>query len=97
MTDVARWQPDARDRLEQAALALYIEHGYDQTTVTEIARRAGLTERSFFRHFADQLEVLFGGTAMLQEMLVNGIAGAPATAAPIDTLVELRAVGSGGS
>ncbi len=97
MTDVARWQPEARGRLEQAALALYFEHGYDQTTVTEIARRAGLTERTFFRHFADKREVLFGGTAMLQEMLVNGIAGAPATAAPIDTFVELRAVGSGGS
>ena len=37
------------DRLQQAALELYRERGYDQTTVTEIAKRAGLTERTFFR------------------------------------------------
>ena len=51
---MSRWQPDARGRLEQAALELYTERGFDRTTVAEIADRAGLTERTFFRHFADK-------------------------------------------
>ena len=60
---MARWEPDSRGRLEQAALELYGERGFEQTTVAEIAERAGLTERTFFRHFADKREVLFGGAA----------------------------------
>ena len=62
---MARWEPNARERLERAALALFIEHGYDATTVAEIADRAGLTKSTFFRHFADKREVLFGGQDML--------------------------------
>ena len=50
---MGRWQPDARARLQQAALALYGERGYEQTTVAEIAERAGLTKRTFFRYFTD--------------------------------------------
>ena len=55
---MGRWEPNARDRLQRAALELYSEHGFDQTTVAEIAQRAGLTERTFFRHFADKREVV---------------------------------------
>jgi AcrR family transcriptional regulator len=80
---MSRWEPDARGRLEQAALDLYRERGFDQTTVTEIARRAGLTERTFFRHYADKREVLFGGSAALQELLVTGVIAAPDMTAPI--------------
>ena len=58
---MGRWEPDARGRLERAAMELYIERGFEQTTVTEIARRAGLTQRTFFRHYADKREVLFAG------------------------------------
>ena len=72
---MARWQADSRGRLEQAALALYGERGFENTTVAEIAERAGLTERTFFRYFADKREVLFGGSAMLQELLVNAVLG----------------------
>ena len=57
---MSRWEPDARGRLEQAALELYFERGFEQTTVADIAERAGLTERTFFRYFADKREVLFG-------------------------------------
>ena len=83
---MTRWEPNARGRLAQAALALYGERGFDNTTVAEIAARAGLTERTFFRYFADKREVLFDGAGMLQELLVNAVAGAPDSAAPIDAV-----------
>ena len=68
------------------ALALYGERGFENTTVAEIAERAGLTERTFFRHFADKREVLFGGAGMLQELLVSAVCRAPDSAAPIDAV-----------
>ncbi len=83
---MTRWEPNARGRLELAALELYRERGYDQTTVAEIARRAGLTERTFFRHFADKREVLFYGAGILQDWLVRGIEDAPAGLPPIDAV-----------
>jgi AcrR family transcriptional regulator len=77
---MGRWQPDARARLQEAALALYGERGYEQTTVAEIAERAGLTKRTFFRYFADKREVLFWGSELLQQQMVAAIEAAPATA-----------------
>ena len=92
---MARWEPDSRGRLEQAALALYGERGFDNTTVAEIAERAGLTERTFFRHFADKREVLFGGAATFEELLVSTVAGAPDSAAPLDAVIAaLEAAGT---
>ena len=76
---MGRWEPDSRGRLQEAALALYSERGFDQTTAAQIAERAGLTERTFFRHFADKREVLFGGSAILKERIVSAVAGAPAS------------------
>ena len=81
---MSRWKPNARGRLEQAALDLYRERGFDQTTVTEIAQRAGLTERTFFRYFADKREMLFWGQDRLREIYVSTIEAAPDAAAPID-------------
>jgi AcrR family transcriptional regulator len=83
---MGRWQPDARGRLEKAAMELYRERGFDSTTVAEIAERAGLTERTFFRHYADKREVLFGGAGFLEELLVTKAVGAPATQAPMDAI-----------
>jgi AcrR family transcriptional regulator len=92
---VPRWEPDSRGRLEEAALALFGEHGFENTTVAEIAERAGVTERTFFRHFADKREVLFGGAGLLQETLAAAIANAPAAASPIDAVASaLDAVGA---
>jgi AcrR family transcriptional regulator len=85
---VGRWEPDSRGRLQEAALALFSEHGFDQTTAAQIAVRAGLTERTFFRHFADKREVLFGGSAILRERIVGGVAGAPADAGPLDAVAR---------
>lgn len=83
---MGRWEPNARGRLEQAALELFIERGFEQATVTEIAARAGLTQRTFFRHYADKREVLFWGQDLLRELLVDAVASAPDTAAPIDAV-----------
>jgi AcrR family transcriptional regulator len=83
---MGRWEPNARGRLEQAAMELYAERGFDQTTVAEIAKRAGLTERTFFRHFADKREILFAGSAVLQDNMVKAVAGAPAGASPIEAV-----------
>ncbi|HEY3727708.1 MAG TPA: TetR family transcriptional regulator [Solirubrobacteraceae bacterium] len=83
---MGRWEPNARGRLELAALALYGERGFDDTTVAEIAARAGLTERTFFRYFADKREVLFGGAGALQELLVSAVANAPDSLSPIEAV-----------
>jgi AcrR family transcriptional regulator len=92
---MGRWEPDARGRLEQAALALYTERGFEQTTVAEIAERAGLTERTFFRHFADKREVLFAGASSLQDFLVSALAGTADSVAPIDAVAAaLEAAGA---
>jgi AcrR family transcriptional regulator len=92
---MVRWEPDSRGRLEQAALALFGERGFENTTVAEIAERAGLTERTFFRYFADKREVLFWGAGPLQEHLVSAVASAPDSAAPIDAVAAaLEAVGA---
>ncbi len=83
---MSRWKPNARSRLQQAALEIYSERGFEQTTVAEIAQRAGLTERTFFRHFADKREVLFWGADTLQDLLVRGVASQPDATAPIDAI-----------
>jgi AcrR family transcriptional regulator len=92
---MGRWEPNARGRLVQAAFALYGERGFEQTTVAEIAERAGLTERTFFRHFADKREVLFAGADALRELLVSTVAKAPRALAPIDAVATgLQAAGA---
>ncbi len=83
-----RWEPDARERLVRAALDLFAEQGYDDTTVAEIAERAGLTKSTFFRHFPDKREVLVAGQDTLSRLLTEGIAGAPASATPLEAVAE---------
>jgi AcrR family transcriptional regulator len=78
-----RWEPDARERLVAAALHLFSEQGYDDTTVAEIADRAGLTKSTFFRHFPDKREVLAAGQETLSRLLAEGISAAPADASPL--------------
>jgi AcrR family transcriptional regulator len=83
---MGRWEPNARQRLERAALDLFAERGYDATTVAEIADRAGLTKSTFFRHFADKREVLFGGQDLLAELFTEAIRNAPPGAGPAGCL-----------
>jgi len=82
---VARWEPNTRARLVTAAVDLFAEQGYDATTVSEIAERAGgLTKMTFFRHFADKREVLFAGQEIHRRLLADAIAAAPAEATPLE-------------
>jgi len=79
---------EARDRLERAALELYSERGYDQTTTAEIAARAGVTERTFFRHFADKREVLFNVESSMRETLAKALADVPNTVQPLAAVLQ---------
>jgi AcrR family transcriptional regulator len=83
---MGRWQPNARGRLRQAAFELYGEQGFDQTTVAQIAARAGLTERTFYRHFADKREVVFSGE--VHRVLVSTLAGAAASATAMQAVTD---------
>jgi AcrR family transcriptional regulator len=83
---MTRWQPGASGRLQQAALELFSERGFENTTVAEIAERAGLTKRTFFRYFADKREVLFAGSELFVEGVVSSIAAQPETVAPLDAV-----------
>lgn len=81
---MGRWKPDARGRLQQAAMDLYAERGFDATTVDDIAARAGLTERTFFRHFSDKREVLFSGSDLLLAHMLAAMDAVPASASPLE-------------
>jgi AcrR family transcriptional regulator len=83
---MGRWEPDAESRFRAAAIELFGEIGYEQTTVAAIAERAGLTSRTFFRYFADKREVLFNGSEGLQRAMVDALAHAPAEASAIDAI-----------
>jgi AcrR family transcriptional regulator len=90
---MARWQPNASERLARAALELFAERGYDNTTVIDIAQRAGLTKSTFFRHFQDKREVLFGGDTM-SARLAEEMAAAPPAATPLEVVAHaLDAIG----
>ena len=86
ITCVPRWEPDARARLVQAALDLFEERGYDETTVAEIAERAGLTKRTFFRYFIDKREVLFWGADADGDVFTRAILSAPHSAPALDAV-----------
>jgi AcrR family transcriptional regulator len=95
MGAMSRWKPDARGRLEQAAYELFRDQGYEQTTVADIAKRAGLTERTFFRHYADKREVLFGGAALFQDELLRALDAAPPALPTIEAVrIAVEAVSS---
>jgi len=83
---MGRWEPDAESRFRAAAIELFGEIGYEQTTVAAIAERAGLTARTFFRYFADKREVLFNGSERLQQTMVDALAQAPAEASALDAI-----------
>ncbi|MDT5080334.1 MAG: hypothetical protein QOJ80_4971 [Mycobacterium sp.] len=91
---MARWDPGAEDRLRQAAMDLFLERGFEAVTATDIAVRAGLTRRTFFRHFTDKREVLFAGSDQLVDAVGDAVHAVDATRSPIDTVLQaLSSVG----
>ena len=98
-----RWEAGADTRLVQAAYELSVERGFEEVTVAQIAARAGLTKRTFFRYFTDKREVLFSGSADFQASVVSGVISAPEDVSPIDAVVaalaaagaELTSLGEG--
>ncbi len=86
MRCVARWEPDALGRLVVSALELFAERGYDQTTVADVAARAGVTERTFYRYFTDKREVLFDAGQVWQDRIIAGIEDADPSLAPLDAV-----------
>src|SRR6201987_2338132 len=81
-----RWEPGARERLLVRAVGLFSQHGYDATTVAQIAERAGVTKSTFFRHFSDKRELLVAGQETLSRLLADGITEAPANASPLEAV-----------
>jgi AcrR family transcriptional regulator len=83
---MVRWEPGARERLQAAALELYANGGFEETTAADIAQSVGLTERTFFRYFADKREVLFHGQELFQQVFLDGVAAAPEDATALDAV-----------
>ncbi len=83
---MARWQPGAQERLIVAAVDLFTEQGYDATTVTQIAERAGVTKSTFFRYFPDKRELLVAGQETLSRLLADGITEAAPDASPLEAV-----------
>ncbi len=84
---MSRWEPNARERLEHAALELFVEVGFAEATVPQITARAGLTTRTFFRHFADKREVLFAAEGELPALVARLVSEAPLALTPL-ALIE---------
>jgi len=84
---MSRWAPDAALRLESAALELFAEQGYAATTVPQITARAGLTTRTFFRHFTDKREVLFLRDREFPVVVATVLAAAPAGLTPLELVM----------
>ncbi|WP_336628093.1 MULTISPECIES: TetR/AcrR family transcriptional regulator [unclassified Microbacterium] len=85
---MARWAPGARERLVLAAVDLFHDQGYDETTVAQITARAGVTKSTFFRHFTDKRELLVAGQAAMSALLAEGIAAAPPEASVLDAVAD---------
>jgi len=83
-----RWEPDAGERLRSVALDLFLDRGYDAVSVEQIAERAGLTRRTFFRHYADKRDVLFAGSERLPDVVRRSVADADPGLAPFAAAVE---------
>lgn len=83
---MVRWQPAASERLQKAALRLFASRGFDETTVADIALAVGLTERTFYRYFADKREVLFSGQGEFEQMFLDALAKTRGHTDPFDTV-----------
>jgi AcrR family transcriptional regulator len=86
-----RWDPQAEERLRTAAIDLFLELGYENVTVAQIAERAGLTRRTFSRYFADKRDVLFADSDRLPKLLAEALSGTAPMLSPFEALVTALA------
>ncbi|MFF9558296.1 TetR/AcrR family transcriptional regulator [Streptomyces albus] len=91
---MGRWPGGTQERLQEAAIELFTERGYERTTVAEIATRAGLTERTFYNHFADKREVLFPGQDAFIAGTREAVTAAPPEKSPLDAVLAALTAGS---
>lgn len=91
---MARWEPGAAERLQKAALELFATQGFEETTAAQIAQRAGLTQRTFFRHFGDKRDVLFHGQDVFVKAFLGGVDAAPPDTPPMGLIASALASGS---
>lgn len=88
---MARWDPDAEDRLRRAALELCAARGFAAVSAAEIAERAGLTRRTFFRYFADTREVFFAGADRLPAAVTAAVRAAGDELSPLEAALRAQA------
>ncbi|MGC4963016.1 TetR family transcriptional regulator [Gordonia sp. DT101] len=81
---MGRWPTGSRERLQRAALTLFVEKGFDQTSVADISSRAGVTERTFYRQFGEKREVLFDGGKSLELTITEHLSTSPAEERPLE-------------
>jgi AcrR family transcriptional regulator len=86
-----RWEHGSEDRLKTAALELFEQQGFEKTSVIEIAKRAHVATRTFFRYFPDKREVLFAQADPLQAALIEGVRHAPDVAQPLQLVASVLA------
>src|SRR5438874_9005955 len=67
-----------RGELAQLAVDLFVEKGYDETTIDDLAAAAGMSKRTFFRYFASKEELVMGKYEVLGEQLAEDLSARPA-------------------
>ncbi|WP_433728617.1 TetR family transcriptional regulator [Actinoplanes sp. CA-051413] len=86
-----RWEHGSEERLKQAAMELFDEQGFEDTTAVQIAARARVTTRTFFRYFPDKEEVLFAEADGLNEALVQELFQAADVSDPLQAVIRTLA------
>jgi len=73
-----RKRQQTRERLTQAAMALFLEHGFEATTLDDIAAAADISRRNFFHYFASKEDVVFAWQEESTAALITAVAARPA-------------------
>jgi AcrR family transcriptional regulator len=83
-----RWEQGSAERMKQAAMELFEEQGFEATSAVQIAERARVTTRTFFRYFPDKDEILFADADVLNEALVQELLRTPDLTQPLQAVVR---------
>src|SRR5690349_18754001 len=83
-----RKRRQTRERIEQAAMTLFLERGFDATTIEEITEAADVSKRSFFDYFPSKEEVVFAWQDSFADRLMAAIAARPAAESSVKAVEE---------